>query len=952
MTGHFRRLGLFFIGVGFASLVLGPGASAEPARVISLREALQDTAGNGILVRLGESVTLVGVLTSDPAIVGAEASLAHLQDSTGGIQLFTPNTALLVGHFQRGDLVKVRGKLKQYKGMNELLIEEIRRLGSGTLPAPRDVQAADLNSRRYMGQLVRVVGQLSVPPDFQRNRSCLLRDRSGEITFFLGSKFFQNPRFLARLMHGGTVRIVGIAGQDKEGPPYNSGYRLIPRDSDDFSFGFVPPYREIAQALSLILLLGVFVHLWARRRSAEQRAREIALHSENLKRSEEALRLSEEKFAKAFRSSPDAISISTLAEGLYIDVNESLLRMLGYERDEVIGHTALDLNIWLQPAKRTALIKGLQEHGRVRNLETEFRMKTGEVRVGLMSAEVIDLNSKPCMLAVVRDITDRKEAQKRLAERTTYLNALIENSPVAVVVHDAEGRVQMCNPAFERLFLYDQAEIIGAKLDELIRTDERPSQAEEVTRRVLAGETVHVTTRRRRKDGTPVDVELYGVPLMVQGVPVAAYGLYQDITARVALEGQLRQAQKMEAVGRLAGGVAHDFNNLLMIIKGNAELLRDRLEAPDSRRRNVEQIQHAADRATSLTQQLLAYSRKQVIEPKVLDLNTIVADMAKMLPRLMGEDVELVIAPGLSLAPVKADRVQIEQVLLNLAVNARDAMPRGGKLIIETANVELGEEYARQHAGLRPGPYVMLAVSDNGCGMDAETQSHIFEPFFTTKEKDKGTGLGLATVFGVVKQSDGHISVYSHPGQGTTFKVYLPRVDEAIEQPQPGMEQAVPASLRGSETVLLVEDEDAVRELVRESLEENGYLVLQASDGAEALDVAQKHAGPIHLMVTDVIMPGMSGRELAHRLAARRPKMKILYVSGYAENAIAQHGVLDPGTAFLQKPFRAADLARKVYELLDRYKQRINEPRSILDSMDNGGETAGDGYWGSISNSS
>jgi signal transduction histidine kinase len=378
---------------------------------------------------------------------------------------------------------------------------------------------------------------------------------------------------------------------------------------------------------------------------------------------------------------------------------------------------------------------------------------------------------------------------------------------------------------------------------------------------------------------------------------------------------QLRQAQKMEAVGRLAGGVAHDFNNLLTAITGYSDLLMSDLAEGDPRRADLEQIKHAADRAAGLTRQLLAFSRRQVLQPRVLDLNVVITDVEKMLRRVIGEDIDLVTIPGSALGRVKADPGQLDQVILNLAVNARDAMPEGGKLTIETANVELDGAYALRHIAVRPGPYVMLAVSDTGCGMDAEILARLFEPFFTTKEVGKGTGLGLATVYGIVTQSGGSISVYSEPGRGTTFKMYLPRVKEAVET------RVVVASpdtpVRGSETILVVEDEEAVRSLARLVLERKGYTVLEARHGTEALRVSERHEGPIALVLTDLVMPGLGGRELAGRLATVRPDTKVLYMSGYTDNAIVHQGVLDAGAAFLSKPFTPDALARKVREVLD-----------------------------------
>ena len=381
------------------------------------------------------------------------------------------------------------------------------------------------------------------------------------------------------------------------------------------------------------------------------------------------------------------------------------------------------------------------------------------------------------------------------------------------------------------------------------------------------------------------------------------------------LEKQLRMAQKMEAVGRLSGGISHDFNNLLGVILGYIQVIKRNLVAGNSMYEYAEEIEKASQRAVSLTRQLLAFSRQQVLEPVILNLNTLVADMQKMLPRLIGEDIDVNLILDPALGQVKADPGQLEQVVMNLAVNARDAMPDGGKLTIQTADAEIDAAFAREHPGSVPGRYVMLAVTDIGTGMDPETQAQIFEPFFTTKGRDKGTGLGLATVYGVVKQSNGYITVDSEKGKGASFKIYLPRIEQNV--PATSKSSPEPLNVRGSETILLVEDAEPLRRLAHLFLKENGYRVVTAADGSEAQQVAAQFAGPIDLLLTDVVMPGINGRVLAERLAPNHPAMKVLYMSGYTDSFIAGHGVLEPGTHLLRKPFTEEVLIRKVRELLD-----------------------------------
>jgi len=511
-----------------------------------------------------------------------------------------------------------------------------------------------------------------------------------------------------------------------------------------------------------------------------------------------------------------------------------------------------------------------------------------------------------------RLLEEQKQADEILRETSESLRALIEASPLAIIELDTEQKVRTWNLAATRMFGWTEREVLGRPY--AIVPKDRRAEYQSISDRHARGQPVTgLETQRQRKDGTLVDVVLSVAPLMgSNGHVTGAMGVIADITQRKRLEELLRQSQKMEAVGRLAGGIAHDFNNLLTVIIGRSEIALAHLPPGDARRQDLELIQTTAYRAADLTGQLLAFSRRQLLQPMVIDLHMVIDNIVPMLRRLIGEDIEIHTVAGAT-GRVKVDPGQIEQVLVNLAVNARDAMPKGGRLVISTANAVLDEDAVGRIGDILPGPYLLLAVADTGIGMDDETRLQAFEPFFTTKPQ--GTGLGLSMVYGIVQQHGGTIMVASAPGQGATFKLYLPQVDDPVSAV--GISVASDDAGRGSETILVVEDEIHVRALVAQMLQVSGYTVLTAVNSAAALELSDRHPGPIHLLLTDVVMPEMSGPELCQRLQSFRPQTRVLYMSGYTYEALGRHGVLEPGTFLLQKPFSIDALGQKVREVLD-----------------------------------
>jgi PAS domain S-box-containing protein len=642
------------------------------------------------------------------------------------------------------------------------------------------------------------------------------------------------------------------------------------------------------------------------------------------KNAEDALRKSEEKLSKIFHGSSNSMAVTELTSGKIVDVNKTWIEASGITLEAAQGKTALELDLWCNHADRERCIAELARTGLIRNFETTLAMRSGPMPT-LIFAQIIELDGNPYALWEFRDISERKRTEEALRHSEESLReaqriANIGSWSIDFATNELSWSEQMCR-IFE-IYSKDSSPSYSDLLD-VVHPEDRDTVIRATAHAVKNLTPFEIVHRLKMKDGRVKYVQARGEVLGdSEGRPLRSVGTVQDITKdklveeeKSSLEAQLQHAQRMESVGRLAGGVAHDFNNMLGVILGHAEIMIEGLDPTSPLLPPLDEIRKAASRSADLTRQLLAFARKQAVTPKVLNLNMAIADMLKMLQRLIGEDIHLTWQPAPDLWSIKVDPAQIDQILANLCVNARDAIADIGKITIETRNSTFDDNYCATHPGFLTGEYVRIAVSDSGSGMDKETLGHIFEPFFTTKAAGTGTGLGLATVYGVVRQNNGFINVYSELEHGATFEIYLPRYISSGTSAR--SEGTTASSLPGHETILLVEDESSILELITIMLRRQGYTVLAANNPAEALRLGHQHAETIDLLLSDVVMPEMNGRDLAKKLQSIIPNVKRLFMSGYTADVIAHHSVIDEGMSFIQKPFSTKELAAKVREVLD-----------------------------------